>query len=167
MAVSKYLSETLWIGSRAYLVEVKNFKDSKQKFMIITQPEVPENQQDPVIVSQYHMTGFLETMQRVSEAMLPNAPVIGTTKSSIRKRKTSKPTATAAATKPPPKQPSPKPKKANPPEFFNSGKRWTASDDQLLIQKFQSGETIQALTKVFKRRTKSIEVRLHKLGILP
>lgn len=159
MTISKYLSETLWFGSRGYMVEVKNFKDSQKKYMIITQPEVPESEQFPVIVSQYQMRNFLEAMERASEAMLPEAPTLDGTTIPTRKRQ--------AKAKPTPKSPNPKRTKANPPEFCNSGKRWTQAADERLADQFQKGVSLEAMTKMFKRRVKSLEVRLYKLGLLP
>ncbi|MEM7782801.1 MAG: hypothetical protein AAF623_05565 [Planctomycetota bacterium] len=142
MGNEKYLSETVKVGSRTYLVEVRRYRD-KQRYMIITQPELGPEQQ-PVIVFENQMQRFMDVMDLAFMEVTKTTQVVS-------------------------RVPIPKPRKvkANPPEFCNSGKRWTQSDDQLLIEKYQAGESLESLMSTFKRRTKAIEVRLFKLGVLP
>lgn len=143
MGLPKYLSETVFAGSRSYLIEVKEYSKGG-KYMIITRSELDEAEQSPVIIFEHQMHEFLEIIERATDAACNKVPAINRT-TGRRAKKAS----------------------ANPPEFCNSGKRWTKANDELLIQQFQNGATMEALTKVFQRREKSIEVRLYKLGLLP
>lgn len=144
MGSGVYFSETITIGARTYLVEVKKYRGG-QKYMIITQTNVLEREQKPVIVYKGYMIQFVKVMERATRAVLAHVPECETAAVRKRKRKA----------------------RANPPEFCNSGKRWSAAHDRLLTEHFEKGTDIETLKGLFKRRENSIEVRLYKLGLLP
>ncbi len=151
MGLPKYLSETLTIGPRTYLIEVKKHSRG-QKYMIITRTDLRDNEQQPVIVFDRQMTRFMRIMEQAAAATLTTVSVLEDT---ANRKHTGK------------VQERKKKAKANPPEFCNAGKRWTEADDKRLTEQFQNGVSMEALMKMFKRRSGSIEVRMYKLGLLP
>jgi hypothetical protein len=142
MALPKYLSETITVGPRTYQVEVKKHRRGG-KYMIITQTGLRNEDQQPVIVFEAQMSRFARMMERAATAVLTNVPQVDGTKKRQKKVK------------------------ANPPEFCNSGKRWTPNDDRLLTEHFHGGTPMERMMEIFKRRSGAIEVRLYKLGLLP
>ncbi|HXK50498.1 MAG TPA: DUF3276 family protein [Clostridiales bacterium] len=49
--------------------------------------------------------------------------------------------------------------------YPNSGKKWTAEDEEKLEFLFKAGKTVEDLTEIFGRKQKGIESRLQKLGL--
>jgi len=112
--------------------------------MIITQMGVPDDEQQPVIVFERQMGWFMRVLERASKAVLTSVPEVEDAATRKERKKV----------------------KANPPEFRNTGKRWTRADDEVLSEQFEKGASMETLTKLLKRRSGAIEVRLYKLGLL-
>jgi len=148
MALPKYLSETITIGRRTYLIEVKRHSGG-QKYLIITQTSLHEDEQRPVIIFDNQIPRFMRIMDRAEKAALTTVAPAEDVATRKRKREQKKRV------------------KANPPEFGNSGKRWTLDDDKLLAEQWQAGTSMETLMQLFKRRSGAIEVRMYKLGLLP
>ena len=141
-----YFSETTTIGPNTYLMEVKRSQRG-QKYFRITKTNARPDEDQAVVVFPYAMGRFMKMIERATKAMLTTVPTVEDAETRKLKRQVKV--------------------KANPPEFGNSGKRWTQTENELLAEQFQMGTSMETLMKLFKRRSTAIEVRLYKLGFLP
>ncbi len=139
-----YFSETLTVGKRTYLMEVRR-NQRGEKYFILKRTDLRDEEQEPVLVFDRFMTRFAGSIDRATRAMLNTVPEVDTADERKAKRQ-----AAAIA-----KQDRPK----------NQGKRWTKQDDAALTAGFHDGLSVDELASQLGRGVFSIEVRLSKLGL--
>ncbi len=172
MTQPTYFSESMTIGPHTYLLEVKLSKRG-QKYFIITQTSLRDEEQRPVVVFGNYMQRFAEAIEKARKAVKTNVAElepdphrkhyyvhdIEPKRSPVRERKT-----TARKTV----RPTPGTKKKNSASRKvrpNQGKRWTEEHDSVLIVQFKNGMSIAELALLLGRGEFSIQVRLAKLGL--
>lgn len=144
-----YLSETLTVGKRTYLMEVRRTLRG-QKYFIIKRTDLRDEDQEPVIVYERSMLHFARAIDRATRAVLNTVSEV----ESADERKVKKAEAKVKAAKR-------KEQKSRP----NQGKRWTEEHDSLLIIHFKNGMPIEELAQLLGRGEFSVGVRLSKLGL--
>lgn len=147
-----YFSETLTVGQRTYLMEVR--KDRRgRKYFIIKRTDLRDEEQTPVIVYPSAMIRFAGAIERATKAMMNSVGEVESADERKARREQSK-KATAA-------------RKEKKKKRFNQGKRWTEEHDSLLIVHYKNGMPIEELAEMLGRGEVSVSVRLMKLGIMP
>lgn len=138
-----YFSETLTVGKRTYLMEVRRHPRG-EKYFIIKRTDLKDDEQEPVIIYEGSMIRFAGAIDRATRAMLNTVAEVESAEERAAKKK-------AAAER----------KKKRP----NQGKRWTEEHDSLLIVHYKNGMSTEELAELLGRGEFSIGVRLAKLGL--
>jgi hypothetical protein len=142
-----YFSETLTVGKRTYLMEVRRTQRG-EKYFIIKRTDLRDEDQEPVIVYERSMLHFARAIDRATRAVVNTVPEV-------------KPADERRAKREQAKKKSAERKKKRP----NQGKRWTDEHDSLLIVHFKNGMSNDELAELLGRGEFSIGVRLAKLGL--
>lgn len=144
----RYYSESITAGNRTYQVEARRHSRG-QKYLIITQVNLLNDEQRPVIIFDRQIPQFLRILNAAANAVMTSVPEVEDVETRERKKKAQ-----------------PRRVPANPPEFGNSGKAWTQAHDEQLAKMFEAGESWESIGQSLLRRQGAIEVRLYKLGLL-
>lgn len=139
-----YFSETLTVGKRTYLMEVRRTQRG-EKYFIIKRTDLRDEDQEPVIVYERSMLHFARAIDRATRAVVGNVPEVESSEERAAKKK-------AAA----------KRKKDRPP---NQGKRWSEDHISLLTIHYSNGMPVKELAELLGRGEFSIEVQANKLGL--
>lgn len=139
-----YFSETLTVGKRTYLMEVRRHSRG-EKYFIIKRTDLKEEEQEPVIIYERSITRFAGAVDRAVRAVLNTVPEVDSAEERSAKKK-------AAAER---KKDRPK----------NQGKRWSEDDISLLVIHYKNGMPIDELAELLGRGKFSVEVQISKLGL--
>lgn len=142
-----YFSETLTVGKRTYLMEVRRTQRG-EKYFIIKRTDLRDEDQEPVIVYEHSMLHFARAIDRATRAVVNTVPEVEPAdERKFQKEQTKQKAATRKKERP------------------NQGRRWTDEHDSLLIIHYKNGMSTDELAKLLGRGEFSIGVRLLKLGL--
>ena len=173
-----YFSQTLTVGKRTYLMEVRRTLRG-QKYFIIERTDLRDEDQEPVIIYEHSMLYFARAIDRATRAVLNTVPEVEpaderqakreASKTERQKREPTKPKARAAkkksvasGTKKVAKKAIVKPKKDRP---RNQGKRWSEDHISLLTIHYSNGMSVEELAELLGRGEFSVKVQASQLGL--